>query len=229
MRQGSRLEAFTDAAFAFALTLLAISGDQMPGSIAELKLALHQIPAFLASAALLIMFWHAHQRWSKDFGSDDGAAVVLTAVLVCTVLVYVYPLKMMFSGCFYWLSGGRLAAAFEAAGPNDIFDLMAIYGFGYITMCVAMLLLYRHSLRRAEALGLDAGQRLRARLHSTSFLLMALPGLLSIVLAYTLPDRLLFLVGCSYALLGVLMPLYGRYGGRQLAALRTHGAAVRPT
>jgi len=229
MRQGNRLEAFTDAAFAFALTLLAISGDQMPGSIAELKLALQQIPAFVASAALLIMFWHAHGRWSQRFGTDDGIAVVLTAVLVCTVLVYVYPLKMMFSGCFFWLSGGRLAAAFDASGPKDIFDLMAIYGFGFVTMCLSMMLLYRHSLRCAEALGLDAEQRLRARLDSNAYVLMALPGALSILLACTLPGRLLFLVGCSYGLLGVIMPLYGRHAERRLAALRAAPAQARPT
>lgn len=229
MREGNRLEAFTDAAFAFALTLLAISGDQMPGSIGELKLALQQIPAFVASAALLIMFWHAHGRWSKDFGSDDGVAVVLTAVLVCTVLVYVYPLKMMFSGGFYWLSGGRLAAAFEATGPNDIFDLMAIYGFGYITMCLAMLLLYRHALRRADRLGLDAEQRLLARLQSNGFLLMAIPGLLSIALAHALPDRLLFLVAFSYAPLGVYMPLYARYCQREQLKLRMQTTPPGPT
>jgi uncharacterized membrane protein len=220
MRQGNRLEAFTDAAFAFALTLLAISGDQMPGSVAELKLALHQVPAFLASAALLIMFWHEHQRWTRDFRTDDGVAVVLTSLLVCTVLVYVYPLKMMLSGCFFWLSGGWLNASFDATGPRDIFDLMAIYGYGFITMCLSMQLLYRHSLRRAVALRLDAEQRLRARLHSTMFLLMGLPGVLSIVLAYTLPEPLLFLVGCSYALLGVMMPVYGSYAEKRLARLR---------
>jgi uncharacterized membrane protein len=225
MQQGNRLEAFTDAAFAFALTLLAISGDQMPGSVAELKLALQQVPAFLGSAALLLMFWHEHGRWSREFRTDDGAAVVLTAILVCTVLVYVYPLKMMLSGCFYWLSGGWLSASFDATGPHDIFDLMAIYGYGFITMCVSMLLLYRHSLRRAEALGLDAEQRLRAHLNSLMFLLMALPGVLSIVLAYTLPEPLLFLVGCSYALLGVIMPVYGLYADRCMRALRAGEAA----
>ena len=39
----TRLEAFVDASFAFALTLLVISGDSIPGSIEELVDALKQI------------------------------------------------------------------------------------------------------------------------------------------------------------------------------------------
>ncbi len=33
----TRLEAFVDASFAFALTLLVIAGDSIPGSVAELS------------------------------------------------------------------------------------------------------------------------------------------------------------------------------------------------
>ncbi len=49
----TRLETFCDAAFAFAVTLLVISGEGIPGSYQELIVALKGIPAFAASFAAI--------------------------------------------------------------------------------------------------------------------------------------------------------------------------------
>ena len=49
-RSASRLEALTDSAFAFALTLLVIASGP-PQSFDALAQALKTVPAFLASAA----------------------------------------------------------------------------------------------------------------------------------------------------------------------------------
>lgn len=53
--QTTRIETFTDAAFAFSLTLLVISAAP-PGSFDELRTALAGIPAFLLSATQLMLF-----------------------------------------------------------------------------------------------------------------------------------------------------------------------------
>ena len=58
-RNVTRLEAFVDAAFAFAVTLLVISLDGIPGDTSQLLDALKQIPAFAASFCLLVFFWFA--------------------------------------------------------------------------------------------------------------------------------------------------------------------------
>lgn len=219
MQKNNRLEAFTDAAFAFALTLLAISGDQMPESIEELKSALHQVPSFIASAALLIMFWYQHQQWSRTYQTNDMGAVLLTSLLVCTVLIYVYPLKMVFSGFLHWLSAGYLRPSFNAESAADIYSLFTIYAYGYITMCLSMYWLYRHSLKHHMQLNLAKVEVVTAQLQSRSFLLLAFPGFLSLIFSYTMPERWLFLTGMVYSLLGIIMPLYGIYAGRKLKAL----------
>jgi uncharacterized membrane protein len=51
----TRLETFTDAAFAFAVTLLAVSIDEIPNDYESLLLALKGTPAFAASFALLLL------------------------------------------------------------------------------------------------------------------------------------------------------------------------------
>ena len=90
----TRLETFTDAAFAFAVTLLVVGGgDSVPANFTEMVLALKQVPAFAASFANIMLFWYAHHVWSRRFGLDDTASIFLSLVLIFVVLIYVYPLK----------------------------------------------------------------------------------------------------------------------------------------
>src|SRR5690606_676829 len=103
-RNVTRLEAFVDAAFAFAVTLLVISIDAIPDSRHALVLALKAVPSFAACFAMIAMFWAAHARWSKRYGFDDTASTVLSLLLVFVVLVYVYPLRLQFGVFFAWIS-----------------------------------------------------------------------------------------------------------------------------
>ena len=61
----TRLETFVDAAFAFAVTLLVVSFDAMPDSVAELYDALRRLPAFLGGFAILAILWIAHHRFTE--------------------------------------------------------------------------------------------------------------------------------------------------------------------
>ncbi len=76
--QVTRLEAFVDAAFAFAVTLLVISLDGVPTSVEGLSAALKGIPAFAACFTLLAFFWYAHNTWSRRYGLDDFGSVFLS-------------------------------------------------------------------------------------------------------------------------------------------------------
>ena len=109
-QQVTRVEAFVDAAFAFAVTLLVISFDGLPRSADELVAAYKGIPAFAASFLLLATFWRAHERWSRWYGMDDSHSTVLSLMLVFLVLVYVYPLRMLFAGFFHFVSNGAVPA-----------------------------------------------------------------------------------------------------------------------
>ena len=58
--KSTRVEAFVDAAFAFALTLLVIAGDSIPASVGELLKALKSLPAYALGFLLILKFWTEH-------------------------------------------------------------------------------------------------------------------------------------------------------------------------
>ena len=71
----TRIEAFVDAAFAFAMSMLVISVGTIPDSIPKLLEALKGTPAFAACFAQLAVFWYAHMKWSRRYGLDDRGSV----------------------------------------------------------------------------------------------------------------------------------------------------------
>lgn len=220
--QASRLETFIDASFAFSLTLLVISYNQLPDTVAELRQALMRVPTFLASFALIAMFWNAHRLWSRRFGLYDAWSTVLGLALVLVVLVYVYPLRMVISSFLALLSGGWLPSELGLGASRQIEDVQAafiIYSAGFGLLAWIIWRLNVHALRSADRLALDAGEVHSTRTEATIYLIMFLVAVASIaasLLVLWLAPRLggdsRPLAGLPmwlYALLGIIFPVYG--------------------
>ena len=60
----TRLETITDAAFAFAITMLVISIGKIPGDLNKLIIALETTPALILSFSMIFLFWSNHRTWS---------------------------------------------------------------------------------------------------------------------------------------------------------------------
>lgn len=205
-RETTRLEAFVDAAFAFSVTLLVISVDSIPDSMAALALALKGIPAFAASFAMIAMFWNAHATWSRRYGVDDGVSKLLSLALVFLVLVYVYPLRIQFGVLFGWISGGWLPFPVRVGSVADLGFMYLVYGLAFSTMSLCVAGLYAHARRRGGELGLDAQESASTSAEVAVWLYFVAIGVLSIALSLLLPSRptpwQLSLPGCIYFLLG---------------------------
>jgi uncharacterized membrane protein len=220
----TRLETFTDAAFAFATTLLVISLSGIPDSVDELVLALKGVPAFLASFASIAAIWYAHRLWSRRYGLEDGPAILLSLGLIFIMLVYVYPLKMVFSALFFWISGGWFPTNFALRSATDLPNLFVIYGFGFFGLTGAMWLLYLRALHLRDVLGLNRLERLRTKEEVVSHGVLALTGLASALFAWVLPPHLAIWAGFAYTTLAISMPMiatiYERRVKRAMAASR---------
>jgi len=185
----TRVEAFVDASFAFALTMLVIAGDHIPTSVVELVLAVKGLPAYAASFLLVVRVWAGHVTWSRIYGLDDVASRRLSLLLVFLVLVFVYPLKMVFGALFSSLTGGWLPANFSIDSLGDLPALFVTFGVAFGSLGLVMALLYLHAWRLRDALALDAGERIMTRARIGSWLLVAVVAVVSIVSTLLIPTR----------------------------------------
>lgn len=190
----TRLETFTDAAFAFALTLLVISLEP-PTSMDGLQAALREIPAFVVSGALLMMFWWGHREWSRRYGLDDGATIVLSCVLVFTVMIYVIPLRFMFDRFFGWigfLSGIPIGSAtVEFEGMREVRTMFIVYGIGFSCMAGSLVLLYLYAWHRRVKLALSDWEVFETVSEAGVWGIVAATGVLSVLVAlFTEPSSL---------------------------------------
>ncbi len=215
----TRLDTFVDAAFAFVLTLLVISFDEIPESYAQMVAAIKQIPAFGTSFAMLMVFWLEHRAFSRRFGLENTRTLFLSLGLIFTVLVYVFPLRTVIAGMFAQLSGGYLAAGFEVNSLDELRDLFVFYSAGFVAMSGIVCGLLQEALRSATPLGLNARERLATELDRNIWLVCVAVGVTSIALALLMPGSAVVLAGWVYWSLGGLIPFVVRRGRKRIDAL----------
>lgn len=210
-QQVTRLEAFVDAAFAFAVTLLVISFDDIPSNAEELIAAFKAIPSFAASFAMVASFWYSHNVWSRRYGLDDGVSILLSLLLVFLVLVYVFPLRLMFASFFAWISSDWLPSNYQIQTVGDLRLMFVTYACSFISLCSVLALLYRRAGRLADRIELSARERYLTRINQLRFWLMACVGVLSLIIALSItqawPLWLYGAPGLIYFLVQLVGPL----------------------
>src|SRR3979411_3432353 len=82
------LETFIDAAFAFAISMMVIAAQQIPDNIQTLLAAFKNVPTFVCSIAVLGIFWRGHWLWSRRYGLEDGASILISWVMIVTILIF---------------------------------------------------------------------------------------------------------------------------------------------
>ena len=210
----TRLDTFVDAAFAFGGTVLLISSGDLPDSMEAFRALLLDIPSFALSFATMMIFWLSHRHWSRLYGLESKATIALTLLLVLTLLVYIYPLKVMYGALLDWLSGGALPNALRLRSPRDVTFVMGVYGVGFSLLSASMLGLYVASLRAATTLRLNGAERAYTRIGVGLWAVLLAVGLASSACALLLPLRYGIWAGMLYAFLGPGIPLAARYAGR---------------
>jgi len=216
----TRLETFIDAAFAFATTMLVISIGDIPNNYSELILALKGTPAFVMSFEAIMIFWLGHRRWSRRYGLEDGNTLLISLFLIFVVLVYVYPLKLMFSAVANWASGGYFPSEFRLTEPYELIHLFVIYGFGFAGLTLTMLLLHWHSLRLKHTLSLNQIEIVITKGEINLWMILAATGFLSGLFAATMPDRIAIYAGFIYFNLPVTMNIAAYRFSRKVKRLQ---------
>jgi uncharacterized membrane protein len=226
-REVSRIEGFSDAVFAFAVTLLVVSLE-VPHTFDELWGAMHQFFAFAICFALLFQVWWRHFNFFRRYGLEDATTIVLTGILLFVVLFYVYPLKFVFTLVidqlfgFNQLPGAHTPTIEPAQAPR----LMQIYSGGVIAVFAVFTLMYGNVYRKRATLELDATQALQARISVIDNAGLAFIGLLSVLIAtFGGPRAAMTIAGPIYFLIGPFKWALGTYERRAEQRLNTTGTS----
>ena len=194
-----RLDQFTDAVFAFAITLLLIGGSNSIGSVDDLVDAMAEVPAFMVGFASLLIFWTAHVRYRNLTEGVSARGVLLTLALIFLVLIYVQPLRAMAQALALYIG------ASDDPFPGDIGVLFSIYGGGFSLMSLVMAGLLRDGADRPLSVDPDARRKLVGEMWI--WLILAATGIASFLLTL-FPWPAPFFAPWLYATLPVVIGIF---------------------
>ena len=196
--ESTRLDTFIDAAFAFVLTLLVISFDDIPSNFPEMLTAVKRIPGFAASFAILMWFWLQHRLWSRWYGLENPRTILLSLIFIFAMLVFVYPLRMLFEGLFSSITGGYLSTTYTIETYFEIRMIFVFYSVGFLAMSIIVSQLFLAAMHSSSSLALNPIELQETKNRMQAWAIAATFGILSILLALFLPVRWVEAAGHIY-------------------------------
>ena len=91
-----RIEALSDAVFAFSVSLL-VALLEVPQTFSELKDIIYAAIPFFATVAIIFLLWYQQYVFFRHYALNDLRIILINLFYLAVILFYVYPLKFLFS------------------------------------------------------------------------------------------------------------------------------------
>ena len=177
---GSRIDAFSDVVFGFALALLVVS-QQVPKTYSELHAMLKGFIPFALCFGAFMIIWLKHYRFFRRFGLYNTTTIWINAALLFVILFYVYPLKFLYTLALNGSQGNIFSS------HTQVRELIVLYGVGVCSLNVLIALLNYQGWRHRQALLLTELEEMLTRSYIIEACVTAGIGLLSCGIAWALP------------------------------------------
>ena len=186
----SRVEAFSDVVFGFAISLLVVSLEA-PKSYHELIETLRGFLPFAICFFLLVDIWFEHHDFFKRYALHDRPTMILNTILLFVVLYYVYPLK--------YVSLLMVHAAHDELTPDQGVQLFTVYGIGFAAVFWLLAAMFLRAYVKREELELNELEIIDTRESIWDNAFMGCFGIISLALAHVAPQ----FAGLVYFLLAI--------------------------
>ncbi len=197
LHNSSRVEAFSDAVFAFAATLLIVSvGNEASSSILKVDWAVFL--SFTVSFFVLVGLWWLHYNFFRRTKYIDNWIIAMNAILLFVILYYVFPLKTLINS----MSGKE-----ALGGIDELASLFQLYSVGFFLIFLCLGLMYYRAYRKTK----PEGENWHLLFYARHFGIYVIVALLSILIAESKIGIRIALPGIIYAMLGPLCYWHGVY------------------
>ncbi|MEO8233714.1 MAG: TMEM175 family protein [Ignavibacteriota bacterium] len=153
----TRLENFSDAVFAFSITLLMVSLE-VPRTFSQILGLTDELIAFAITIIPLFIIWNQHRTFFRRYGIDDSTILKWNTALLFIVLIFIFPLKFLslflikFTVSIIW--GGEDVFKTMIEG-EQVPWLMVYYGIAALGIFFVFSRFYKHAINMKEELGLN--------------------------------------------------------------------------
>lgn len=213
----TRLENFSDAVFAFSITLLMISLE-VPKDFTQILELSDELIAFAVTIIPLFIIWQQHRQYFRRYGLDDSRILILNTALLFIVLIFIFPLKFLslFLVRFYSsILFGTQTVFGTMINGEQVPTLMVYYGLGALGLVFILSRFYQHALNKKDALMLSQVELKLTEYYKRLFTHLCYVPIISIifVLVIMFIDITIASIvsGLLYSLIGVVIFLNQRW------------------
>lgn len=216
-----RIEALSDAVFAFSVSLL-VASLEVPQTFEELTIIIKGAIPFFATVALLFLFWYQQYIFFRRYGLNDFTTILLNLCYLAIVLFYVYPLKFLFSLLISSWTGINLFPKASEKGLTvlanaDFPMLIILFSIGYFLIWLLLFCMHQRVLSLSHTFGFNRYELLFTLKERRGALWNALIGLLAIFFAGI---GVSWMAGTCYLLISVCLQLNQQVFRRQAKGIR---------